>query len=73
MQPVHNKNATFFFINSLQIRPDPKFWSDFHSGSNPNSTKVATVRIQSNPSPVQCSSLDSRRHKWWCAVVFFAM
>jgi len=36
---------------------DPKFWSALHSGSNPNSTKFAVVRIQSNPSPVQCSSL----------------
>jgi len=47
----------FFCINSVQVRPDPKFWSDLQPGSNPNSTKFATSWIQSNPSPVQCSSL----------------
>jgi len=35
----------------------PKFWRDLQSGSNPTSTKIAIVRIQSNSSPFQCSSL----------------
>jgi len=57
------KNASFsqqkyrISIPSIQSKSGryPKFWSDLQAGSNPNSTKVDIV--QSNPSPVQCSSL----------------
>jgi len=63
--PENWKNAAFsqqkyrfsFPLTQSKSCPDPKFWSAFHSGSNPNSTKFAIVRIQSNPSPVQCPSL----------------
>jgi len=66
--PKNLKNAAFsqlklsvyFQLTQSQSGPDPKFWRDLWSGSNPNSTKFAIVRIQSNPSPVQCSSLIHR-------------
>jgi len=59
------KNAAFsqqkcrisFPLTQSKSGPDPKFWSDLQSESNTNSTKFAIVRIQSNPSPAQCSSL----------------
>jgi len=37
--------------------PVPKLWRDSRSESNLNVTKFAIVRIQSNPNPVQWSSL----------------
>jgi len=45
-----------FFSNPVLIL---NLRSYLQSGSNPNSTKFIIVRIQSNPSPVQCSSLMS--------------
>ena len=51
IEKMHNKNAPFFFpLTQFKSCPDPKFWSALHSGSNPNSTKFAIVRIQSSPS-----------------------
>ena len=51
----------FFSINSVQIRVlIVHLWSNFQSGSNPDSTKFGIVRIHCNPSPVQCSSLADR-------------
>ena len=50
---LHN----YFPSTQFKTSPDPKFWSILQSGSNPKSTKFAIDRIQSNPSPVQCSSL----------------
>ena len=47
----------FFSINKSIFGPDPNFCRVWHSGSNTNSTDYAIVRIQSNPSPVKCSSL----------------
>jgi len=46
-----------FPLTQSKSGPDLKFWSDLQRGSNPNSTKFAMVRIQTNSSPVQCSSL----------------
>ena len=46
-----------FPLTQSKSCPDHKFWSALHSGSNPNSKKFAIDRIQSNPSPAQCSSL----------------
>jgi len=48
-----------FFINWAQVRPDPKCWRVLQSESNPNSTKLARILIQSNPSQVQCSGVLS--------------
>ena len=47
-----------FSINSVLIRILNSS-IDLQSGSNPESTKFVIVHIQSNPSPVQCSSLVS--------------
>ena len=63
--PKYLKNSAFsqqkwriyFPLTKSKSGPGPKFWRLLQSGSNPNSTKFAIVRIQSNPSPVQCSSL----------------
>ena len=59
MNPENWKNAAFsqqkcpisFPLAQSKSCPDPKFWSALHSGSNPNSTKFAIVRIQSKSSP----------------------
>ena len=55
MNPENWKNAQqkcpiSFPLTQFKSCPDPKFWSALHSGSNPNSTKFAIVRIQSSPS-----------------------
>jgi len=50
-----------FPLTQSKSGPVPDFRSDLQSGSNRNSTKFAIVRIQSNPSPVKCSSLLRRR------------
>jgi len=63
------KNAGFsqrkYLISSLLTQsksaPDPTFQRNLYPGSNPNSTKFAIVRFQSNPSQVQCSSLLNSR------------
>jgi len=63
--PKYLKNAAFsqqkfcisFPLTQSKSGPVPKFWRDLQSGPNPNLTKFAIVRIQSNPSPVQCSSM----------------
>jgi len=44
----------FFPLTQSKSGPVPEFLRDLYSGSNPNSTKFAIVRIQSNPSLVQC-------------------
>jgi len=58
-----------FPLTQSKSCPDPKFWSALHSGSNPNSTKFAIVRIQSNPSLVHlcCGPTLARRRvqKTW--------
>ena len=36
------------------------FWNDSEFRSSPNPKQIGIVRIQSNPSPVQCSSLNWR-------------
>jgi len=46
-----------FPLTQSKSGPHSKFWNDLQSGSNQNSTQFAIVRIQSNTSPVQCSSL----------------
>jgi len=51
MNPENWKNAQqkctiSFPLTQSKSCPDPKFWSALHSGSNPNSTKFAIVRIQ---------------------------
>ena len=59
------KNAAFsqqkcrisFPFTKSKSGPKPKFWSDLQPGFNLNPTKFAIVRVQSNASPVQCSSL----------------
>jgi len=73
----HWKNASFsqqkcpisFPLTQSKPCPDRKFWSALHSGSNPNSTKFAIDRIQSNPSPVHlcCGPTLARRRvqKTW--------
>jgi len=79
--PKYLKNAVFsqqkcrisFPLTQSKFGPGPKFWSDLQTRSNPNSTQFAIVRIQSNPTPVQCSSLinsvqvrsDSKILKWF--------
>ena len=65
--PKYSKNSAFsqqkchisFSLTKSNSGPDLKFWRVSQSGSYPNSAKFAAVRIQSNPSPVQWSSLPS--------------
>jgi len=52
------KCRTSFPLTQSKSGLVPKFWRVWQSRSNPNATKFAIVRIQSNPSTVQCSSLQ---------------
>ena len=69
MKSKKSKNAAFaqkkcrisFPFTQSKSGPGPIFWCDSQPGFNPNSTKFAIVRIQFNPSPVQCSSLVQTR------------
>jgi len=56
------KITQFFFINSVQIRSCPKFLERFAVGvqSKINKIRISPDPVQSNPSPVQCSSLQVR-------------
>jgi len=63
------KMPHFFAISSVQIRSGPKFWSDLQSGSNPNITQFAIVRIQSNAYLChECSSAIERHHNCMSSV-----
>jgi len=56
------KLRNYFPLTRSESGPNPKFGDNFQSGSNQNSEKLVMVRIQSNPSPVQCSSLLISSH-----------
>ena len=58
------KRSICFQSTQSKSGPDSKFWSGSQPGSNPNSTKFTIVRVQSNPSPVQCSYLILRLYFW---------
>ena len=65
LNPKNLKKAAFsqqkchisFLLTQSKSCSVSKFWTDSQSWSNPNSTKFPIVRIQFNPSPVQCSAL----------------
>jgi len=67
------KCPIYFPLPQSKSGPNPNFLKALQLGSNPNSTKYAIIRIQSNPSPVQCSRRRARNASGQNKVTLFCI